>query len=74
MILPLSPPIPARNSQAGQSACLDDWPRVFDLLLRMKSGEALLPGGEEKSGDVQHFAEKTLKRTKFDIAACNRVN
>eukprot|EP00913_Durusdinium_trenchii_P029360 g27525.t1 len=24
---------------AGQDACIDEWPRVFDLLLRMKSGE-----------------------------------
>ena len=61
MILPLSPPIPAGNSQAGQSAGVDDWPRVFDLLLRMKSGEALLPGGEEKSGDVQHFCEENIE-------------
>ena len=26
---------------AGQEACLDDWPRLFDLLLRMKSGEEI---------------------------------
>lgn len=24
----------------GQGACVDEWPRIFDLLLRMKSGEA----------------------------------
>ena len=26
----------------GQGACVDEWPRIFDLLLRMKSGEAPL--------------------------------
>ena len=29
----------------GQEACIDEWPRVFDLLLRMKSGEETMLGG-----------------------------
>ncbi|CAK9015368.1 Dynein axonemal assembly factor 5 (HEAT repeat-containing protein 2) [Durusdinium trenchii] len=40
---------------AGQDACIDEWPRVFDLLLRMKSGEEC--NAKTVDANIEHLAQ-----------------
>ncbi|CAJ1377289.1 unnamed protein product [Effrenium voratum] len=41
--------------KAGEDACIDEWPRVFDVLLRMKSGEEC--SAQTVDANIDHLAQ-----------------
>lgn len=50
--------------QAGQGACVDEWPRIFDLLLRMKSGEEC--NVQTVDANIDHLA-RLLGRSQLQL-------
>mmetsp|Transcript_96123 Transcript_96123/g.170577 ORF Transcript_96123/g.170577 Transcript_96123/m.170577 type:complete len:951 (+) Transcript_96123:63-2915(+) len=49
---------------AGGTGCVNEWPRVFDLLLRMRSGEECKP--EVVDANMDHLA-KLLSRSRREL-------